>query len=715
MTRFKFILFIAFALVVVGCGQEEPTPEPTVAPTLIPVPEPTATDVPPTATLEPTETPQPTATPIPSPTPVPASALIEMGDTQLLLSDWRGAEEAYRQAIVNDPENALAHARLAYLLHFHPQTYAEAIEVGREAAELAPTDPVIVSFLIMALTQAGEYEEALAQAEKIDAYAFNNSFALSILADLYLTIGDYEEADRLMDVALLVSGFAFGIERVEIDRVLATHAFLNGVRPTAIQYSNRLFDNAPQFAPAYLVRAQILTSDGLRGVTHRGLVVEGLTLDADYLPLMVELAQLDARAGNFDLALDSCEDVIRLFPELPDGLLCQGDVLLQQEMYEQAEEVYNQVIELNEENYRGYIGRGEAYLGLEDCETAEADLLTALERNPYTVRAYVALGETHICLGNTAEAEAAFQEALTLKPFDPATHFALGNFYLEQNRYDDAGPEYLRAISYAPIGTTPSAYYANLGQTLQAVERCTVSGPTQEVTHFLCAGQFLLGFENYLTAAEAFNFALELDEDSFYGLEGSVAAYANERYCDVSLSYLIRLSSYVEPRSSLVGIFDSNCASFIAGTSTTFEPDGELISEDEARQVIETAVLKIEGMDEVFVLFDTIDPELAGVSEQRILIIEYSTALERDSAELDKQLTDIVFEATEPFILTDSEPLFLLVRARVGLNDLPAGYFVTRFSAIFWYNGDITTRLYTLTWNSIDDLLESLEESEEDS
>ena len=711
MTRFKItLLFILVIFVVVGCGQDEPTPEPTVASTSTTVPESTATDVSPTVTPEPTETPQPTDTPVPSPTPIPAGALIEMGDTQLLLSDWRGAEEAYRQAIVNEPENALAYARLAYLLQFHPQTYAEAVEVGREAAELAPNDPVIVSFFIMALNRANEYEEALIQAEQIDAYAFNNSFALSILADLYLSIGDYEEADRLIDVSLIISGFAFGIEKVEIDRVLATHAFLSGDRSLAIQNSNRLLNNAPQFAPAYLVQAQILTADGLRGVTQRGLIVEGLTLDADYLPLMIQLAHLDAQAGNFDLALDSCEDVIRLFSELPDGLLCQGDVLLQQAMYEEAEEAFSQVVEQDETDYRGYIGRGQALLGLADCETAETELLTALEHQPYALEAHVSLGETYICLGNTAEAEAAFQEALGLGPFDPATHFGLGNLYLAQNRYDDAGPEFLRAITYSPVGSTPAPYYANLGQTLQSVGRCTVSGSNQEATHYLCAGQFLLGIEYYLSAAETFRLALDVDENSRFALEGLVTAYANDQYCDAALSFLLQLSEITQPRNDILNLYDANCT-VDEQQALNVTPNGELISEDEAVERIESAVLQVDGMEDVFVFFDTIDFEVSFLGEQRVLFIQYETDLERGSSELNLQLTEIVLAAAEGYALADSEPLLLFVQARTSLTDVPAGFIIPRLSTIYWYNGDISTAQYRQTWSNIDEILESLEDA----
>lgn len=714
MKRSSLILLIVMLLFVAGCAQEEPTPEPTTAPTSAPSPEvdePEATEMLPTETPEPTATPLPTETPEPSPTPISAESFIDMGDIQLLLSDWGGAEDAYRQAIEAEPENALAKARLSYLLHFHPETEQEAVEIGREAAELAPTDPVVGGFFILALLQVNEFEEALSVADRIDAYAFNNAFASSVLNDLYLTVGNYEEADRLNGVVIVTSGFASGIERVEIDRVLARNAFLNGNQSLAIQNSNHLQDIAPMFAPALLFRAEILIVGGTRGVTQRGLVIEGLTLDSDYLPLMVALARLDARAGNFELALDSCEDVIRLYPEQTDGLLCQGEVLLQQMLYEEAQAAFDQVVELDAADYRGYIGRGQAYLGLEDCEAAEAELETALEYHPYAVQTFITWGKVNQCLNKTAEAETAFEDALALRPFDHEAHFELGSFYLAQRRYDDAGPEFLRAISYSPEGGVPDTYYLSLGETLQSVGRCTVSGPTIEVTRYLCAGQFLIGIEFYLQAAESFNLALALDDDSFYALEGLVAAHANEGYCDAALSFLIRLGTIVEPRSTLVNIFDDNCASEIEGT--TFVPDGELISESEAVELIETALLEIDGIEAPFIFFDSIDPDVAGISEQRVLIIEFTTGLERDSAELESLLYDTIFAATEGFVLTDTEPLFMVVRARLGLNDVPAGYVVSRNSAVLWYNGDLSTELFFLTWNSFDEIIETLEETEE--
>ena len=62
------VLGVLVAVLLVACGQETPTPEPTLAAT----PLPTATAMPaPTPTAVPTPTPEPTATPIPTATPTP--------------------------------------------------------------------------------------------------------------------------------------------------------------------------------------------------------------------------------------------------------------------------------------------------------------------------------------------------------------------------------------------------------------------------------------------------------------------------------------------------------------------------------------------------------------------------------------------------------------------------------------------------------------------
>ena len=701
-----FLLFILI-LLAAGCGQEEPTPEPTPLPAATPSPEPEDTALPPTETPEPTATPLPTATPEPSPTPLSAASLIEIGDTQLLLSDWRGAEEAYWQAIETEPENALALARLAYLLQFHPQAEGEAVEAARQAAELAPNDLNVVPFVILALNRVGQYEAALSHAEQIRPLAFNDAFAMSVILELTFSTGDYEEADRLINLVTSLSGFATGIERVEVDRILTAYSFLSGDRSLANINSIRLLDRAPQFAPAFLVRAEVMPVGGLRGTTPRGVVTEGLTLDSDYVPLMVQLAHLDAQAGNFELALDSCEDIIRLFPELPHGLLCQGDVLLQQGMYEQAGQSFDQVVDQFDGDYRAYIGRGQANLGLEDCETAASDLLTALENQPYAFQAHASLGETYACQGNAPEAETAFQNALALRPFHAATHFGLGSLYLDQNRLDEAGEAFLTALSSSPPGSVPPAYFSQFGRTLQAVNGCNLSGSTPESTYYLCAAAFLLEAEDYLVAADAFSLALELDENSLPALEGLVIAYSGARLCDVALSYLIQLSENGEPRSEIIEYYDANCT--IADPTENLTPEGELVSEDEAIRMIETAVAQVEGIGDIFVFFDTYDFELT-IGEQRILNIQFFTDLDRDSAELNRQLSEVVFAAAEGFVLADSEPFLMFVQARTSLTEIPAGFLVARLPTILWYNGDISTAQYRQSWATFDEILENTEQ-----
>lgn len=711
MKRVYLFLLFALVLLAAGCGQEEPTPEPTPLPATTaasPSPEPEATDVPPTETPEPTATSLPTETPEPSPTPLSAAALVEIGDTQLLLSDWRGAEDAYRQAVESEPENALAHARLSYLLHFHPQTEDEAVEVAREAAELAPNDLNVVPFLILALNRVGQYEEALSHAEQIRPLAFNDAFALSVILELAFSTGDYEEADNLINIVISLSGLATGVESVEVDRILTVYSFLNGSRSLANINSIRLLESVPQFAPAYLVRAEVLASSGLRGVTPRGLVTEGLILDSDYVPLMVQLARIDAQAGNFELALDSCEDLIRLFPGLPDGLLCQGDVLLQQEMYEQARETFEQVIRQHTADYRGYIGRGQANLGMEACETAVNNFLAALEYQPYAFQAYAALGQTYQCQGNTAEAETVFQKALALRPSDVTVNFALGSLYMSQNRVDEAGDAFLRAVYFAPAGSVPPVYFSELGRTFQVEGRCNFPASSLEITYYLCAGGFLVEVEEYLKAGEAFSLALDLDENSASALGGLVVAYSNQRLCDVALSYLTQLSENNEPSSEVLAIYDSNCTA--AGPPQAAVPEGDLVSEDEAIRIIETAVAQVEGAGDIFVFFDTYVFENEIVGEQRILIVQLLTNYDRGSAELNRQLSEFVFAAAEGFALAESEPYLMFIQARTSLTDTASGFIVARLPTILWYNGDISTAQYRQTWIDVADIQESIEE-----
>jgi hypothetical protein len=235
-----------------------------------------------------------------------------------------------------------------------------------------------------------------------------------------------------------------------------------------------------------------------------------------------------------------------------------------------------------------------------------------------------------------------------------------------------------------------------------------VSGSSPEETYYLCAGGFLLAVEGYAEAAEAFNLALELDENSISALEGLVVAYASQRLCDVAVSFLLQLSDIADPSSEVIDLYDANCS--VTATDVNVTPNGDLIGEEEAVERIETAVTQVEGVQNVFVFFDSIDFEISSLGVQRVLLVQFTTQYERDSAELNRQLSEVIFAAVEGFVLADSEPLVMFVQARTGLTDLPAGFIVTRLSSIFWYNGDFSTAQYRQTWSSFDEILENIEE-----
>jgi tetratricopeptide (TPR) repeat protein len=80
--------------------------------------------------------------------------------------DWQDAQRGYRRAIELNPNNALAHLQLGFLLFLSQGRVDDGLEEVRRAASLDPLSPYVNTELGRALLLAGRYQEAIDQFDR---------------------------------------------------------------------------------------------------------------------------------------------------------------------------------------------------------------------------------------------------------------------------------------------------------------------------------------------------------------------------------------------------------------------------------------------------------------------------------------------------------------------------------------------------------------------
>lgn len=202
-----------------------------------------------------------------------------------------------------------------------------------------------------------------------------------------------------------------------------------------------------------------------------------------------ELGRAEAlrRAAKPDAAIEVLEQLSSDYPTQPTVYSALGDLLRQQESYEQAITAYDRALEYIEEGARSHwfllYARGISHERMKQWDKAEADFTAALELNPdqpqvlnylgYSLverhekldaaldmieRAVAAqpgsgyivdsLGWVLYRLGRYGEAVEHMERAVALMPVDPVVNDHLGDVYWAVGRYREADFQWRRALSF---------------------------------------------------------------------------------------------------------------------------------------------------------------------------------------------------------------------------------------------------------------------------
>ncbi len=121
-------------------------------------------------------------------------------------------------------------------------------------------------------------------------------------------------------------------------------------------------------------------------------------------------------AGNLESALKHFEEVVRCFPERPEGHNNLGALYASLGKAKKAEACFDQVLDLIPGNPNIHYNRGLMRARQEKFAAATLDFEVALERNPQDPDVLNNLGVAAFLAGDASRAQSHFQAALAAKP-----------------------------------------------------------------------------------------------------------------------------------------------------------------------------------------------------------------------------------------------------------------------------------------------------------
>jgi tetratricopeptide (TPR) repeat protein len=398
--------------------------------------------------------------------PTETETYLVLGRLYRLNNQPEKAEEAFKKILDNEPDSKNAAAHLAQL-YFDQGDYEHAIELLKRIDE-EEMDAPLLGMLAYAYTQTSEFDKAVEVYEKALAQDAEN-----------------QEVRRAYAEALMGGG-RLAAARTELEKILKADPEDGSARLRLAQLDRQ--EGRFEDARKNLERAQALMADSLEVPYQQVLLEDSLGNHEEAIKILQGLLKKGERTSGQYTTAEATNRAIFL-----ERL---GQVYRSQQKYDQALEVFNEIVKLGDQQGP----RGEALiietlrLSRQAQKAAEAtdaavekypkdrslrilratlwgergkvdeavqQLQELLNKTPSDREIYLAIAQIHLQAKRFPEAEAAARQALTLSPDQDDQEyvfFVLGSIYERQKKYDLAEEEFRKVLAANPLNAAASNY-----------------------------------------------------------------------------------------------------------------------------------------------------------------------------------------------------------------------------------------------------------------
>ena len=146
---------------------------------------------------------------------------------------------------------------------------------------------------------------------------------------------------------------------------------------------------------------------------------------------------------------DFSNDTISVEPD-NDDIFKHGNLLIRQGKYDEAEQIYLELIKNDPDNYSAHVNLGSVYFGKDVIDKAINEYEISIRLNPEKPQAFFNMGLLCSSLHDYEKALNFFKKADEVDPDNRATLFSIGETYFNLKNYDAAMEWFLKVWHYAP-------------------------------------------------------------------------------------------------------------------------------------------------------------------------------------------------------------------------------------------------------------------------
>ena len=346
----------------------------------------------------------------------------ENTDIQLALADIHFEQKNFDDSLIllesvltNHPENDKAKLLNARFL-LKDEKSTEAIAVLEDITNERPAWPEPFYYLALARFSQGEIELAQYAVTSAIKSRPNDSKYHALLAQLYLLQNSPSQAKKEAGIALKLDPGNFRAAIIATTALIGEEQYDEAIRILG-EMNQRVPDNLEVLGN--LAIANLRSGDSESGIEVLEDILRISPGNNRAVLLLLELKYRDNNTGAEDFIRKQIEGA----PENSGLRILLGDLLLQQNLDEQALAEYERAIELNPDNIRAYTSSARLLNRLNRTEQAMARFQQMIEQNTNWLQGYMGLAAIEESNGNFENAIQQYRKVLEIKPdFAPAAN-----------------------------------------------------------------------------------------------------------------------------------------------------------------------------------------------------------------------------------------------------------------------------------------------------
>ncbi|MEW5978453.1 MAG: tetratricopeptide repeat protein [Acidobacteriota bacterium] len=334
--------------------------------------------------------------------------------------------------------------------------YSEAREKLREALKQAPRNPVLWSYLGIVDTHLNELDAGIADFQKVLSLAPRDAQTHFNLGLLYRRKGNIQKA-----LAMYQRGLGLDPNDAGANQNYALLLMETGKFREAIPFLTKLraLGNSDVSVAVALIESFLkagMKEEGTREI-QVFLQAPNVTFSDQFKLAKVLIEDKQPVAARFVL-----EHVVRIRPDLAEAHAQLGQLLAEQDQYEDAAREMGQAVRLSPETVEYSMRLAEILILWKQYPTAAEFLSAVKDRFGHLPEYQYKLGLTYFGLHHIQQAIAVFENLAREHPSLDLVQFFLGNFYQTTGDYEKAESHYRRAIELNPAKASHHAALAQL-------------------------------------------------------------------------------------------------------------------------------------------------------------------------------------------------------------------------------------------------------------